>query len=316
MPQHLDVVEKRAHGRYYTRGNPFSLPAFADWAAAAGLPGEEILEPFAGANSIVKALQDLELCRAFTACDIAPADPQVERRDTLKSFPRGFRVCVTNPPWLARNSATRRGLQYPDTVHDDLYKRCLELCLMHCEHVAAIVPASFLHSGLFRERLAAYILLHDAGMFDDTENPVCLSLFNPTPVDAVQVHYDARCIGTLQELAHRMPAARRDRRVRFNDPGGSLGFIGFDSTKRPSIRFCPAEEIKAYPIKGSSRFITKISGEFDATRTYIRRLNRMVDAFRAETQDLFLTPFKGIRDDGQYRRRMDFQMARRIINAS
>ena len=307
---------KRTRGRFYTRGNPFALRPFANWARAVQLQDARILEPFAGANDIIRALQDLDLCRDFLSCDIAPASPEVQERDTLHSFPEGFDVCVTNPPWLARNSATRRGLRYPDTAHDDLYKHCLELCLAHCAHVAAIAPASYLHSGLFRERLASYILLHDAGMFDDTENPVCLALFGDAPRRETQVFYDNECIGVLDALERCAPVPHCDRQVRFNDPDGALGLIAFDDTKRPSIRFCKAEEIDRREIKVSSRFRTRISGEFDVTNAFIRRLNGTVDDFRERTQDLFLTPFKGIRNDGRYRRRMDFRMARKIINAN
>jgi len=87
----------------------------------------------------------------------------------------------------------------------------------------------------------------------------------------------------------------------------------------PSIHFCNADELRDYEIKHSSRFITRISGAFgDAheVKILIARLNRAIDDFRYHTRDVFLTPFKGIRGDGAYRRRMKFSMARRFINAA
>ncbi len=101
---------KRACGRYFTAVSPFAHDAFRIWSAQASLPDEIVLEPFAGNNSIIRHLQAIGLCRRFISFDIRPADPAVAKRDTLTSFPLGFRGCVTNPPWLAKNSATARGL--------------------------------------------------------------------------------------------------------------------------------------------------------------------------------------------------------------
>ena len=306
---------KRARGRFYTAGNPFALVPFREWAERAGLPDQRVLEPFAGANNLIKMLQELSLCGDFAAYDIEPAARGVRRRDTLADFPSGFAVCVTNPPWLARNSATRRGLPYPGGAHNDLYKRCLELCLAHCPRVAALVPASFLQSGLFRKRLEHYILLHRI-LFDDTENPVCLALFGPEPTAAVRIHHDGEYMGDLQELARCLPTEKRARDLRFNDPDGALGFISFDDTRRPSIRFCGADEVRNHAIKTSSRFVTRIGGCGRVTPARIARLNRDIAAFRRDTADVFLTPFKGLRRDGRYRRRMEFALARRFLNAA
>ena len=309
---------KRAQGQFYTLGNPFRLRPFLAWADKAGLPGERVLEPFAGANNIIKTLQKMGMCQDFRSYDLTPADREVRKRDTAAKFPKGFDVCITNPPWLARNSATRRGLPFPDTCHDDLYKHCLELCLMNCGHVAALVPASYLQSGLFRDRLQTYILLHDT-IFSDTENPVCLSLFGEKPTRDVQIYHDKRPIGTLAQLQEKLPGQKQNksvRSVRFNDPEGKLGFISFDNTREPSIQFCLASEVEDYPIKVSSRFITRISGDFGDVLALVRKLNRAIKAFRENTSDVFLTPFKGVRRDGSYRRRMDFALARRFINAA
>ena len=309
------ISDKRARGRYYTKGNPFDLPPFRRWAVRAGLSDKCALEPFAGANNIIKTLKTSGLCGDFKSYDLEPADGTVKKRDTIASFPQGFDVCVTNPPWFARNSATRRRLPFPDTRHDDLYKHCLELCLQHCEYVAALIPASYLQSRLFRDRLQTYILLHDT-IFNDTKNPVCLSLFGGKPTGRVDIYHDADYIGTLASLGANLPQQKSDRRVKFNDPEGDLGFISFDNTKRPSIHFCAAEEVEDYSIKVSSRFITRIGGDFGSLPELISQLNEQISAFRRETRDVFLTPFKGMREDGVYRRRMDYTLARRFINAA
>ena len=306
---------KRSLGQFFTVSqNPFELRPFKQWAVEANLRNQTVLEPFAGANHIITSLQATGFCSEFNSYDITPANNEVVERDTMESFPTGFNVCVTNPPWLARNSATRRKLPYPVCEYDDVYKYCLELCLQHCQFVAALIPASFLQSGLFQERLSTYILLHKL-IFSETENPVCLALFTGSKDHPTNVFYDEEYVGRLDVLRTSIPRETANRRLRFNDPQGTLGFISFDNTRGRSIRFCDVDEISDYEIKESSRFITRISGDFHAHPNLVDRLNSKLTKFRDDTRDLFLTPFKGIRDDGQYRRRMFFSQARLLINA-
>lgn len=308
-------ITKRSLGQFFTVSqNPFELAAFKQWAEEANLPDMKVLEPFAGANHIIESLQSTGLCRDFASFDVSPAHLDVVQRNTMVSFPNGYKVCVTNPPWLARNSATRRSLPYPSCEYDDIYKFCLELCLRHCEYVAALVPASFLQSGLFRERLSTYILLHKP-IFNETENPVCLALFTGSTSHLIKVFYDDEFIGELDALGARIPRATADRKVRFNDPTGTLGLILFDNTRTRTIRFCDVDEISDYEIKESSRFITRINGDIQGIPNALERLNSLLTNYRDDTRDLFLTPFKGIREDGQYRRRMLFSQARTLINA-
>ena len=182
---------KRQYGSYYTLHSPFDTAPFRQWAEAAGIKDGTVLEPFAGLNNIVRMLQDAGLCSRFACYDIAarrggvgrrrgPLQPQssgrrgdgrgddnaaaamikIKRRDTLKSFPPGYDTCITNPPWLARNSARRRNLTFDvPRRYDDVYKYALELALEHCPFVAFIIPATFLRTGLFRDRLESFVLL-------------------------------------------------------------------------------------------------------------------------------------------------------------
>jgi hypothetical protein len=215
---------------------------------------------------------------------------------------------------LAKNSAHRRGLDYPETTYDDLYKHALSLCLENCPNVAALIPATFLQSELFLDRLDSVIFLHDKGMFSDTENPVCLSLFKKSSSD-VQIFHDEEHIGTLNQLKSHLPQAKTPMNLTFNDPKGRLGFIAFDNTERPSIRFCEGKELEDYDIVHTSRMITRIGGDFGNVRDIIDFLNEQISDFRKATHDVFLTPFKGLRKDGMYRRRMDYRLARDFITS-
>ena len=306
---------KRQHGRYHTIANPFCHPAFADWAAACQLVKGRVLEPFAGENSLIIHLQKMGLARYFTAFDIAPAGPEVVCRDTLADFPAGFDICITNPPWLAKNSASVRGLPFVQTDHDDLYKLALELCLTHCQWVAALVPESFIRSGLFHDRLTDFVSIRQR-LFAETAHPVGLALFGPPnrqqPPD-FRLWSGDQFLGNWQDLCTSwLPdITENGAAMTFNDPAGNLGLIAFDNVREASIRFCEVEEIADYAIKQTSRFITRIRTPHAPP---IEALNSWLAEFRDQTGDVFLSGYRGLRKDGRYRRRMDWQLARRVVS--
>ena len=200
---------KRSSGQYYTQGNPFSCRPFRKWARLADLPEQHILEPFAGSNSLIKMLADMGLCNRYTSFDISPADENVILHDSLDDFPTGYEVCVTNPPWLAKNSATARGLPFPDCDYDDLYKFALAKCLDHCSHVAALIPESFITARLLQDRLHSFISL-TAKMFSDTGHPVGLALFVPESVPDVDVWSGTKKIGCLSKIQGMKPEPDTD----------------------------------------------------------------------------------------------------------
>ena len=304
---------KRESGRYFTAGNPFVHPAFSEWAELAGIRCSTVLEPFAGANSLIERLQAMGLCNAYASYDVAPASPDVQRRDTLDDFPQGYDVCVTNPPWLARNSASVRGLDFPDTKHDDLYKVALERCLANCRFVAALVPESYVRANLFRQRLLSFISL-TANMFQDTGHPVGLALFGDTPGDRgrAQVWSGFERIGDLASLEARRPRpSAAGPEVTFNAPDGNVGLIALDNTFGPSIRFCDVQELRGYRVKDTGRHITKL---MVGGHIRIAEWNAALTAFREETRDVLMTCYKGIRKDGRYRRRCDWALARGLIH--
>ncbi len=301
---------KRQRGAYFTTGDPFQNDAFEEWATRAHLKSATILEPFAGGNNLIDLLVALGWCTSSRSFDIQPASDRVEQRDTLKDFPTGYSVCVTNPPWLAKNSATRRGMPYPDTKYQDIYLVALHQCLANCDFVAALVPESFIRTGLFTDRLRAFVSLPP--MFEDTDSPVGLALFYPHYQMDTQVFIGGKHLGGLRVLAHHKPGALIDLFMEFNCPTGGLGLIAVDNTQGASIRFCRPCELGDRPIKHSSRAITRI--DVEDGHPPIDALNCCLDNYRKDTHDVFLTSFKGLRRDGLYRRRLDWDTARLIIN--
>lgn len=320
--------EKRLLGQFYTITNPFRNDAFISWLE--GIPNienETIIEPFAGANNIVSLVQDMnprgtEIYNNWACFDISPSDAnsvpeyEVQKQDTIKNFPTGYKVAITNPPYLAKNSATRRGLEYVGDPYDDTYKKALEVMLDNCDYVGAIIPESFITADLFHNRLDTVISLA-CKMFDDTDCPVCLALFVPEKeTNDFTIYRNETRLGTYSELKDLLFTSRyKIGNWKVNDPKGSIGVCCVDSQKGQSTKFMNGEEIPEEDIKGSSRAFTRISGLPDNIDRieFIRRCNTKLNEYRKKTKDVFLTSFKGLRQDGKYRRRLDFKTVKAIM---
>lgn len=301
---------------------------FKKWAESVKVESQTILEPFAGAKHIQHLMRSADfVSQSWEFFDIEPGAEGIKIRDTLTDFPKDYEVCITNPPWLARNSATRRGLPFPnETHHDDLYKYALEQCLNHCNWVAAIIPEAFIRSGLFQGRLSDFVSLvpqdsdgettseNDRSpdyMFIDTEHPVGLAIFAPHETTDVRLWRNNQPLGKLTELSKHLPQQSKNRRIVFNEPAGNLGLIAIDNTVSASIRFCHPSELGDYKVRTHCRSITRIAVPWEVN---ISKLNSRLAEIRDNTHDVYLTAFKGLRRDGYYRRRLDWGLARAIID--
>ena len=321
---------KKLYGQFFTTINPFNIDIFYKWFDLIPENKKKILlEPFAGSNNIVKMIQDLKFTYEWHCYDINPGSncmPKfpIKERDTIKDFPKGYYVTMTNPPYLAKNSATKRKFIFPNTHYDDLYKICLDVMLKNLEYVAAIIPESFINANIFQNRLYSFISL-TCKMFDDTECPVCLALFIPESqkeeinleTEDFYVYRQNEYIGNYKELKEKIPKSTLNINWKFNDPNGSIGIRCVDGTIEPNIKFIKGSEIDKTKIKVSSRSITRVSG-LPANinlEEFINRCNKELIKYRTETEDLFFTCFKGLRKDGKYRRRLDFANAKLIMNS-
>lgn len=322
---------KRQDGQYFTRTNPFSHKAFFDWVSQ--IP--EIYrngvwcEPYAGSNNIIEMLNELEIKTAdnnnWICYDLSPelyeeqntSGVSITKRDMIIDYPENtVPVAITNPPYLAKNSASRRGLSYPDTIYDDVYKVCIDIMLKKHKFVAAIIPESFIKTNLFSERLYAVISLN-CEMFEDTDCPVCLAMWVENPTKDYKIYLsNGFCAGSMKTLNKLKPI--NGDKYTFNDPNGKLGLYACDSINTPSVRFVIGTDIDPSKIKQTSRCITRISGIPDGVdiQNLIVVCNTLLNEWRDTTSDVFMTSFKGLRTDGYYRRRLDWVSARYLINAA
>lgn len=322
---------KKSLGQFFTITNPFNIDIFYRWMNL--IPEEKketLLEPFAGTNNIVKMIKDLGFKYNWSCFDIVPnkcsAVPElsITKQDTIKDFPRNYSVAITNPPYLAKNSATRAGIKFPETSYDDLYKVSIDIMLKNLDYVAAIIPESFLQANMFHNRIYAFTSL-TSKMFEDTECPVCLVLFIPTKQkvelnleeDDFFIFRNNEKIGEYKELEKRKLSANIRIDWKFNDPNGSIGIRCIDGTRTPSIQFLEGKEINQNKIKPSSRSLTRISGipADIVLKEFIAKCNEKLKEYRRNSADVFLTAFKGLRKDNRYRRRLDFKTARTIMNS-
>ena len=124
-----------------------------------------------------------------------------------------------------------------------------------------------------------------AYMFEDTEHPVGLALFAPDMTSNVRIWRNNQFLGTMSELSRHLPRPSSNRNIVFNDPQGNLGLIAIDNTVSASIRFCPPEELKDYPIRVHCRSITKIGVPW---RVDIDMLNARLATIRGKTPRCFL----------------------------
>ena len=310
---------KRQSGVYFTSSNPFKHPLFSEWYDLIPNP-TTIIEPFAGSCSIPSFLSDLNIIPQWKCYDIEPIHDtpyHTIKRDCIANMPRG-KVFITNPPYLAMNSARRRGLQYPNTNFRDIYLYTLELMLNNGKYIAAIIPDSFITTGLFRERLFGVISLNGE-FFVDTDCPVSLALFVPGVVKENRIYRGDEYIGDIEGLRNSIRFRHPSEVVdwKFNEPQGSIAVKCFDGIN-DGIRFMDGNAIPSGNIYESNRHYTRINGLPDGTDkdAFIIKCNDILTEYRNKTHDIFLTSFRGRRSDGAYRRRVDFGTLREIMDTA
>lgn len=318
------MSKKRELGQYYTIENPFNHQLFHEWMAFVNKE-KTILEPFAGANNIIKLVSDSGYKLNWSCYDISPSENPVYenkiiKQDTIKNFPQGYETCITNPPYLGKSSAKRRHIEYP-WKEDDLYKVCMNIILSNCNYAALIIPESFITSDIHHKtentkKLWGVISLTNK-MFNDTNCPVCLAMFTPNGSDNIKVYSNEIYLGSLNELQNTdITGYTETNSWIFNDKNGNIGVKTVDSQETADCGFFYGENINPNTIKISSRAFSRISGlpsNIDRDE-FIHECNNILNEYRKQTKDVMLTSFKGLRKDGKYRRRLDFKTVKCIMN--
>jgi hypothetical protein len=319
-------MKQKILGQFFTKKNVFKNTVFLDWfKSIENSSNKTILEPFAGKNGLIDMLEELNLISSYQSFDIEPQQEKVQYNDSILSFPKGFNICITNPPFLAKNVASRKNIPVLIEPFSDLYEKCLDLCLKNCEYVAAIVPESFIVSPFFKSRLFAVISLTEKSLFQHTEHPVCLALFNTQKTDDFLVYKDEQFLGKYNEKLNEINSwlkSKEDLNIVFHDKGGELGLFNIDATSiEKMMHFGLGNLIDPKDVGYHARLRTRIKilspNSKPLTKkqleSFIKTCNKTLKEYRDLTNDIFLTSFKGLRSDGMYRRRLDYATARLIV---
>lgn len=292
------MANKQLLGQFYTTSDPFlGSDAFTLWNKQRP-QGVKVLEPFAGAGLLYSYLDE-----NWVGYDIDPKLDSIIEQDTIKQFPTGFEVCITNPPYLAKTTISREKLNV-SIKYQDLYLDCLELMLDNCDYVAAIVPSTFYNTNLFHNRLIAWDKL-DREIFSDTDVPVGVAYFAPKS-EKTKLYVNGK------EITEDSPTTVSSQ-ISFNVAHGNYVLCAIDSTKGRSIHI--HEDVENFDRKKYLKHTSRnYSLFYSPNKLDIHKLNSFIEVWRTKTNDFYLTSFKSTMNDGTYRKRMNFNILKWIIS--
>ena len=287
-----------------------------------------LLDPFAGDGHLLEAIKSDSVLRAqvkqATGFDIQ--GDTFPFNDSLVAIPNQKRaVIVTNPPYLANHSAKRKGVDqlvakyFAGSTQKNLYRIALEKALDSADYVVAIIPETFLLSTFPKHRLELAVVIQDS-LFGDTDAPALVACFTKERCADAHIFTGNQSIGNLSEILALRESTAPKHTIVFNDPNGRIGLRAVDgSDGKTPIAFVAARDF-GYPsnsVAVSSRLMTylEVPGVADEDMPeLISKANGMLASIRMRSGDLVLAPFKGNNKAGKRRRRLDYALARRILN--
>jgi len=295
--------KKQILGQYFSTSNVFNIDPLKFWTDT--IPHwdhRKILEPFAGGCDILNYFPNHE----FLCYDIDPQMKQIRYRDSIKDFPKGPDVCITNPPYLAKNSITRKGVDV-ELKYVDLYLDALEQCLEHCKWVAVIIPSTFIGLSQFKDRCVAIDKI-DRVAFSDTKNPVCVAYFTQRETPTLLTYVNGR---RVYMNGHNTPK-NVDMDIKFNVPDGNYVLTGIDSRK---TNISISNDVENFDRKKYLKNTSRNYVLFKADNLDVDKVNESIQQWRSETGDYFLTAFKSpVGDNEYYRKRISFNQLKWIIS--
>jgi hypothetical protein len=311
---------KVATGRFLTLKDSWLQPQVLEFMRRCA--PRTVLDPFVGGGDL------LRVAARSIDCSIQGLDVQETewpRNDSLERIPPlADGLILTNPPYLAKHSAKRKGVferveqYYRASGRDDLYQVALDKCLDACGKVVAIVPETVINSGYDLRHAVHVTVLHD-NPFADTETPVCVVCLDRDGEWDADLYLDSRFVLTLSELNARRMRPVGAPSIQFNVRDGRIGFRAVDMPDpRKRLAFMPRKELDydSAGIKVSSRLVTFVEMQAlqdDEVSLVCEKANAILSRYRSLTFGLSMSPFKGNAKDGMRRRRLDYGTARAIL---
>lgn len=331
---------KKELGQYFTEEATtiFSLEPFLKWYNDNNLKNYIILEPFIGKGDIINALIELNLLHDnnFIGYDISPQNNETIKENTLLNFPKNYHLVITNPPYLYKSVAKKN--KYYEQIKlfekhkniDDLYELAILKIMENCFFAALIIPESFISSKkmFLKKHCECIISLIFNNLFKDTDYPVCLALFNKNKNNKdIKIFRNNIFLGNINDIYLNIDLflePKNNLKIKFNDINGNIDISCIDNINDDKGIFsCENLFIEDNKIKSSSRSKTRISIYINNKKIINKKMiqfisnefNKKIKTYRKLTEDIFLSPFKGLRKDNKYRRRLDFITIKRIINS-
>jgi hypothetical protein len=185
--------------------------------------------------------------------------------------------------------------------------------------VVAIIPETFLLSTFTKHRLELAVVIQDS-LFGDTDAPALVACFTKESCADARIFTGNQSIGNLSEILALRDSTAPKHTIVFNDRNGRIGLRAVDgSDGKTPIAFVAARDFE-YPsdsVAVSSRLMTYLDlpeiGEADLAAV-IEQANGILLQIRLASGDLVLAPFKGNDRNGKRRRRLDYGLARKILN--
>lgn len=314
-------MSKKSLGQYFTKSNAWLKPHIIEFIK--NTKATTAVDPFAGAGDLLKVIQPLQF-KEYIGLDI---DPNLNWKinDSLLNIPKFENsIIITNPPYLAKNSAKRLGLNeaysyFTNSKCVDLYQIAIQRCMENNRCGVLLVPETFINDSIINKNRVSSITIIEDLCFEDTEVPICVVCFDDEIKKSdILIYKNDKLIGTLEYLNSFKKEVNNIIDMSFNSPKGQVALRAVDSTN-PNIiiKFMKPQFLKydLTKISESSRSITLIDLTLPESMLddLILESNNILNDFRIITKDILLSPFKGNNKDGKRRRRLDYQTARAII---
>lgn len=310
-------------GQFFTTKSNWLKPQVVEFIKESGL--NVFYDPFAGRGDLLFQISQIFPNSLIKGLDI-DENLEWEKNDSLKKIPRlENSIIITNPPYLAKHSASRKKLNldnyFFNTKYDDIYLVALDRMLETNSITVCIIPESFINSNYSKKDYIYSITILEDNLFDDTETPICVVCFDNIIKDfsKIKIYKNDIYIGSLKDIQDIKLKPKKIIKINFNDLTGWLGLRAVDSSNDiDNIKFDFKENIRYEwdnKIKSSSRHFSLINIDIPEKDKgeFIRRSNEILNNIRLKSNDIVLTPFKGNTKKGRRRRRLDFILARAIM---
>lgn len=318
-------MKKRELGQFFTKKTVWLKPQVAEFILNSQC--HIAYDPYAGNGDLLNVAKKLGFSK-IKGLDI-DSTLNWELNDSLVHIPSlADAVIITNPPYLAKQSATRKNIDvkkyFANTYYNDIYLLALDKMIDACQKVVAIIPESFINSNYKKKNLLHSVTILEENPFTDTDCPVCVACFDgiQKSLDKIKIYKNSQYINNLLNIENLKIKPLNDINIIFNDKKGWLGLRAIDSTDdKTFIKFSYKNELNydfENKIKVSSRHMTLIDIQIPDSKksALINESNIIINKLRKDSADVLFTPFMGNTKKGIRRRRLDFTLARAILEQS